>query len=194
MSGPSHPLRLMGQPEGEWTAETRAALDATVTTGRSRPLHLPSVIAHHPHHLPAYLAWAKSIALQPVLPPRAVALLALRSAWNSNSPFEWGVHVERVTIAGTLDAEEIERVGGSDLGEGWSADDSALLTAADELAATHTISADTWHELASRYDAAELVEIVLTVGHYTMLAMVANASGVRGEPEWAAFGHSETED
>jgi hypothetical protein len=31
---------------------------------------------------------------------------------------------------------------------------------------------------------------VLAVGHDTMLAMLANASGVEGEPDWPALGRA----
>ena len=68
MSEP-RPHRLPGQPPDEWSDTTRAEFDATVQTGRSRPLHLPSVIAHHPTYLSAYLTWAKAVALDAVLPP-----------------------------------------------------------------------------------------------------------------------------
>jgi hypothetical protein len=34
---------------------------------------------------------------------------------------------------------------------------------------------------------------VLTVGRYTMLAMLANASGVEGEPDWAALGRASSQ-
>ena len=33
-----------------------------------------------------------------------------------------------------------------------------------------------------------LVEIIFVVGHYTMLSMVANSTGVAGEPGWARLG------
>src|SRR5438445_715259 len=66
--------------------------------------------------------------------------------------------------------------------DGWSADDAALLRAADELQADSTVSDATWETLAARYEAGGLVEIPFVVGQYTMLSMLANAAGVEVEP------------
>jgi alkylhydroperoxidase family enzyme len=57
-----------------------------------------------------------------------------------------------------------------------------LLRAADELHTSTTVSAETWAQLATHFDPAQLVEIVMTVGQYTMLSMVANTFGVEVEP------------
>ena len=45
-------------------------------------------------------------------------------------------------------------------------------------------------DLAAHHDDGELVEIVTTVGHYTMLAMIANSAGVPPEPWWATLGEA----
>ena len=58
---------------------------------------------------------------------------------------------------------------------GWSDADRALLAAADELHAQQAIAEPTWAALASRWSAAQLVEIPFVVGQYTMLSMVAGA-------------------
>jgi alkylhydroperoxidase family enzyme len=65
---------------------------------------------------------------------------------------------------------------------GWTPQQVVLLRAADELHGTSTVSDETWAELAERFDPAQLVELGMTVGRYTMLSMVANALGVATEP------------
>jgi alkylhydroperoxidase family enzyme len=52
----------------------------------------------------------------------------------------------------------------------------------EELHRTSTVSDETWAELPERFDPAQLVELGMTVGRYTMLSMVANALGVATEP------------
>ncbi len=42
----------------------------------------------------------------------------------------------------------------------------------------------TWAALAADHDDAALIEIVFVVGHYTMLSMLANSTGVPAEPHW----------
>ena len=183
-----HPPRIPGRPPADWSDDTRRILAGTVTTGRSRPVHLPAVIAHHPTMLGPYIEWAKAVALDAVLPPRLVALVTLRSALACDSDFEWGVHADRARATDVLTAEEIGRIGQVDLDDGWDELERAVLDAVDQLAATHTIEAGTWETLVPRLDDGQLVELVVTVGHYTMLAMIANASGVVGEPDWPPLG------
>jgi alkylhydroperoxidase family enzyme len=53
-----------------------------------------------------------------------------------------------------------------------------LLRAADELCARQDLSDEVWADLRKAYAEAQLVEIPFVVGQYTMLSMVANATGV----------------
>ena len=185
----TRPVRIPGQRPDQWSDETRAVFDTTVGAGRSRPLHLPAVIAHHDALIGPYIEWAKAVALTGTLDPRPTALLALRCAWNCESAFEWGVHAERAIVAGALTAAEIERVG---LGPaaGWAEHDAALLQAADDLRAEASIGAAAWATLREHHDTEQLVEITIVVGHYTMLSMIANTAGVPAEPYWAPLGEA----
>ena len=58
---------------------------------------------------------------------------------------------------------------------GWTDADALLLRAADELHAEARLSERTWGELAHRYDEQQLIEIVMVVGHYHMVAMTLNS-------------------
>lgn len=183
-----HPLRIPGQAPADWSDETRRILDGTVTTGRSRPLHLPAVIAHHPTMLGPYIAWAKTVALEAIVAPRIVALVTLRSALACDSTFEWGVHADRARAADVLTADEVGRVGQPELDDDWGDLDRLVLDAVDQLGARSTIEPATWQGLTAHFDTEQLVELVVTVGHYTMLAMIANVSGIAGESDWPALG------
>jgi 4-carboxymuconolactone decarboxylase len=57
-----------------------------------------------------------------------------------------------------------------------------LVRAADELNTASVISDATYAELDTMFDPAQLVELVMTVGQYTMLSMVANTFEVAVEP------------
>ena len=107
------PRRIPGQTPEQWSDATRALLDGVVQTtpgDASRPVHLPSVIAHHPTFLGPYLEWAKAVALRGVLPQRTNALIALRTAWHRRSEFEWGVHANGALTRGLLTVDEIGTV------------------------------------------------------------------------------------
>jgi 4-carboxymuconolactone decarboxylase len=139
--------------------------------------HTPNLvraIAHHPDLLDPFLGFAAALATRGALPRRASELLALRAAWNCRSEFEWGHHAVYARAAGCSDAE-IEAVAVGPAAPVWSETDRALLVAADELHAQNAVTDATWAALASRWSAAQLVEIPFVVGQYTMLSMVAGA-------------------
>ena len=147
---------------------------------RTRPLEILLVFAHHPTALQTFLPWASTLALEGVLPKPDAELLALRTAWNCRSEFEWGHHVDYARAAGLTD-DEIARIPhGADV-EGWTSRQQALLRAADQLHDNTDIDDAAWAALREHLDEAQLVEVALVVGQYTMLSMVANSCGVELE-------------
>ncbi len=180
------PNRLPGLAEEEWSEEVSSLLASTLgptselegaAPGARRPLAILPVIAHQDRLLGPFLAWASAIALEGVLSRRDSELLALRVAHLCDSEFEWVHHEVYARAAGITDSEIVLVMAGPP-SAGWTAQEAALLRAADELHATTTISAGTWAVLAGHYSPAALVEIVFVVGQYTMLSMLANAAGV----------------
>jgi alkylhydroperoxidase family enzyme len=186
--------RLRPLDETEWSDEVRALLTPTISSvdaierqgagaarpPRTKPLNILLVLAHNPHLLRPFLPWATALALGGSLDRRHCELLALRAAWNSHSDFEWGHHVEYAQAFGLRD-DEIARVPAGPDAPGWSPEQVALLRAADELHASTEVSPDTWARLVELFDPAQLVEVVMTVGQYTMLSMVANTFAVEVE-------------
>ncbi len=77
--------------------------------------------------------------------------------------------------AGITDAE-IAAVARSD--GVWNPPEAALLRAADELHSDTSVDDETWAALSSHFDTPALVEVLFIVGQYTMLSMVANATGI----------------
>ena len=62
---------------------------------------------------------------------------------------------------------------------GWNPFDAALLQAVDELHDDAFIPDTTWNALAQRYNQQQLMDVVATVGQYTLLSMFLNSSGVQ---------------
>ena len=139
------------------------------------------MLAHDEPLLAPFLGWAAALAGKGALARRDSELLALRAAHRSRSEYEWVHHTEYARAAGLLDAE-IARVAAGPDAPGWSERDRLLLRAADELHATQRLTDVTWSGLRALLSPAQLVEIPLVVGHYTMLSMLANATGVPLEP------------
>ncbi len=156
--------------------EGDAAKSEAESQGENKPLNILGTIAHHPNLLEPFLGFAATLAMRGVLSRRHSELLALRAAWNCRSSFEWGHHVLYARAAGMSD-EEIARVVECADG-GWANEERDLLLAADELHAGYDLSEPTWQRLREGFSDAQLVEIPFVVGHYTMLSMVANSTGV----------------
>ena len=146
----------------------------------NRPPQILGTVAKHPGLLEPMLKFSAAIA-SGVLPRRASEILALRAAWNCRSDFEWGHHTRYGLDAG-LSQEEVDRLAGGASDVGWNVEDSALVRAADELHAAQDLSDETWLALADTWDESQLVEIPFVVGQYTMLSMVAKATGVPVDP------------
>jgi alkylhydroperoxidase family enzyme len=181
MSGQAEKQRIPPSGPAEWAPETRAILkDATPASESPNgegPPNILYTIAHHPALLPPFLAFSSALALRGVLARRDSEILALRAAWNCRSAFEWGHHVEYGKAEG-LTHEQIQAIaGGPDPGT-WEPEQRLLLRAADELHTRQDLPDELFAELLERFGHAEIVEIVFVVGQYTMLSMVANATGV----------------
>jgi 4-carboxymuconolactone decarboxylase len=148
-----------------------ALVAMTAPPGGAAPITIVA-LAHCEPLLAPFLGWAAALALEGQLPKRDHELLALRTAHNCRSRFEWQEHAAFARQAGLTD-DEIDRVAaGADAG--WERNELALLRAADELHRDTKISRATWTLLSEYYGTAELVEAVYVVGQYTMLSMVAN--------------------
>jgi alkylhydroperoxidase family enzyme len=156
--------------------ETAGLIAMTAPAGRDAPGTIV-VLGHAPDLLGPFLGWAAALALRGRLPKRDHELLAMRASHNCWSPFEWGEHADIARRAG-IDDDEIARIAAGPDAPGWSALDSALLRAADELHAAADVTDETWSTLKAHYDEGQLVEVLYVVGQYTMLSFVANAAGV----------------
>ena len=141
------------------------------------PARTMSVLARQPDLLAPFLGWAAALAMNGVVPKREHEIVALRVAWNCRSEFEWGEHAEYARAAGLTD-DEIAALAAPVDTHSWIEVEAALVRAADELCAGFSVADATWSVLAARFDAAQLVEIVMIASQYTMLSMLANAAGI----------------
>jgi alkylhydroperoxidase family enzyme len=113
----------------------------------------------------------------------------MRTAFLIGAEYEWAHHVERASKAGLTDGE-IPLIAAGPNAAGWSEESRAVLQVADELRREAFISNRTWGVLAKRYDAKQLIEIVFTVGGYTMTGLAINSFGIQTEPGYPAFPRS----
>jgi AhpD family alkylhydroperoxidase len=103
------------------------------------------------------------------LPRRETELVILRVACLRSCAYEFEHHVRLGRRAGVT-ADDVERVRVGSAAEGWTDQERLLLRAAEELITTKDLGDDLWRALAAAYDERTLIELLLLVGHYDMLA------------------------
>ncbi len=108
------------------------------------------------------------------IPARERELAVLRIGWLTQSPYEWGEHVDIGQRYG-LSRDEVARVTEGSSAAGWSEHDAAVLRGAEELLADYALSDATWQTLATSWDEAQLIEFPMMVGQYVATAFIQNS-------------------
>jgi AhpD family alkylhydroperoxidase len=103
------------------------------------------------------------------LPRRETELVILRVASVRGCDYEFEHHVRLGRRAGVT-AADVERVRAGSTADGWLEHERLLMKVADELLLTRDLSDPTWDELRTTYDERRIIELLLLVGHYDMLA------------------------
>lgn len=114
------------------------------------------------------------------LPATTREKIILRVAWNCRSRYEWAQHLQLAQKAGVPDNEILQVAQpASQLSNAYLA---ALMAACDSLCAKQAISNSAWAVLAAAHSEKELMEILVLVGHYEMVAGVLINANVPLEP------------
>jgi alkylhydroperoxidase family enzyme len=164
-------LRIRPLGESEWTEEVREIL-------QGRAANVFATLANHPKLFKRWMVFAGHVLGKSTLSPRARELLILRTGYRCRSEYEWGQHAIIAANVG-ITAEEIRRVIAGPDAPGWDAVEVLVLRAADELHDAQTIRDDTWDALSRTYDVQQMMDVVFTVGQYTLVSMALNAFGVQ---------------
>jgi 4-carboxymuconolactone decarboxylase len=176
----------------EWTGEVLDAVSAfpngrDFVLSRHRLGESPGgmnalgTMLRHPALAKAFLTFNNHISVASSLSKRIRELLILRIGWLRQAEYEFIQHLVLGARAG-LSAAELERVQLGPDAPGWDPDDAGLLRAVDELHADACISEATYARLSRKLDAAQLLDLVFTVGCYDVLAMAFKTFGVALEP------------
>lgn len=150
------------------------------TLGPGEPLHLFGTLAHHPKLLRDWLRFGGRLLMGGRLENRDRELVILRTSARCASDYEWGQHVGIARTAGLSD-EAILQCSRDDPGAPLLQGDLELLAATDEIIDSHSLSDTAWHEMSQRFDDAAMIELLMLVGEYVMLAGLLNAALVQTE-------------
>jgi alkylhydroperoxidase family enzyme len=166
------------------TRETGLLVQAfAMLAGRVTGTEPPAVFLTLGRHRRLFWGWLLfAAALMPGgrLPRRETELVILRVATLRGSAYELTQH-RRIARRAGLAPDDVTRVADGPSGAAWSARDRLLLRGADTLVADGDLPDDLWAELRAELSPAEVIELVMLVGHYAMLATTLNT--LRVEPD-----------
>jgi AhpD family alkylhydroperoxidase len=114
------------------------------------------------------------------LPRRETELVILRTAHLRDCRYEFDHHRHLAKRAGVTEVE-VDRLMTDPTSGEWSDRERALLAACDELHERGDLSDATWQALFEHFDDRLLIEVLMLIGHYQMLAGVISA--LRIEPD-----------
>jgi alkylhydroperoxidase family enzyme len=166
--------------------ETDRALHRWMPPGVTHePLMLFKVLERHPELASRMRALGAGLLVHGRLGAADRELVIARVCARSRCAYEWGVHMATYAEVAQLTPRQVELTAtGAPDDAAWSARQSALLRAVDELHATARLSEDAWSGLRDHLDEPEALELLVLAGWYRAIAYVAN--GVEIEPEpWA---------
>lgn len=135
-------------------------------------------IVRHPDLMRRWLPLVNHVLFKSSLSARAREILILRTGWLCRSRYEWAQHIHAARRLGFTDLD----IGAIAAGAGLTAAEDLLLRAADQLHGASGIDQQLWELLSRCYEQQQLMDIVFTVGQYTLVAMALNSFGV--ELDW----------
>jgi 4-carboxymuconolactone decarboxylase len=185
--------RIPPLPAHEWSSGVRALLTADLGDGsplgarQLAELNLCTTLARHERTFSSLMRLGRGLIMGAALTFDDRELLILRTAWNCQSAYEWGEHVQ-ISIAGGVERAIVLRVPAGPDVPGWDQRQRLLIRAADELHVSARIEDATWGALAQTMDEEALIEVPLVVGYYHLIAFALGAlaiqpqAGLRGLP------------
>jgi AhpD family alkylhydroperoxidase len=139
-----------------------------LVTGTTPP-NLFLTLGRHRRLFHGWLRYAGRLMPGGSLPRRETELVILRVADRLGCVYEFDHHVQLGRRVG-VSAADVERVTGSTGEDGWSPRETAILSAVDALLTSEDLDDEEWQQVSAHLGDRELIELVLLVGHYRMLA------------------------
>jgi len=180
---PNQP-RIAPLADGDLSEVQRELLSQASAPG-SQAANIFTTLARAPGLFRRWLPFGGKL-LAGKLPQRDRELAILRVGWRCDAVYEWGQHAAIGRAVG-LTSDDLRRVQAGPDVAGWTDIEAAVLRAADECHDDACVSDVTWATLADHYDEAQLIELVMLIGHYHLVSFTLNSLGVQREPGVVGF-------
>jgi alkylhydroperoxidase family enzyme len=161
-------------PEQRTTAAAQIRPDGTI-------FNLYATLINHPKLYAPRARFGSYLQRDSMLDSETRELAIMRTAYNINAAYEWAHHVEYAKTAGLTDSQ-IADIARGPAASGWDERQRAVLRAADELRREAFVTDATWNTLGKYYDMKRRIEIVYTIGGYSMTGLAINSFGIQTEP------------
>jgi alkylhydroperoxidase family enzyme len=173
--------RIRYADPGELEARDREALLSLP------PLGIFRILAHAQSSFRPYLRFAAAILAHQTLDPRLRELAILRVAKLADARYEWVQHVPVAMDAGVT-KEQIEALESNapTTSECFTDIDSAVLEFTTATVASPHVGDATFARLRSHLSEREIVELLLAIGSYLMLARVMTVLELELDPAMGA--------
>ena len=165
------------EPISEFEGEL-AEIMATALTHDGRPLNIFGTLGKHPKLLKRFNLLGGFLLNKGQVPARERELVILRVGANARAEYEFGQHTVIGRDCGLTD-DEIAALTREPDAHPWSDDDRALIALADDLHADDCVTDSTWAALTTRWDDAQLVELLIVAGFYRLVSGFLNSTGVQ---------------
>jgi alkylhydroperoxidase family enzyme len=156
------------------------------TEVRSGVALLLRTLANNPRLVKRFNVLAGGLVAKGSVSDRARELVILRTAYRCQSIFEFGQHTV-IGMAAGVTLDEVHRITQPLEEAGFNADDNALLQMVDDLADFNCTTDETWDALSTRWSDAQMIELLMLSGFYSMIAGIVNSVRVEQEsdvPGW----------
>lgn len=155
------------------------------------PIALFRVVARRPALADAMTAWGGYyLSSKSALSARLREIIINRTTALCGADYEWGVHIALFADKVGLTAGQVRSLAvGRHSDPCWvDAAERAVLSAVDELHATHDLSDDTWALVVGETDEQTALELVLICGWYHAISFAVKALRLPPEPDTPSIG------
>ena len=167
-------------PRSERTEAQRELLARVDVGGPLGEANIFTTLVRAPDLFRRWLPFGGAL-LRGTLPARDRELLILRTAVNCEAPYEWGQHVRLGRLAGLTDAEIARGRRRARRDRGGGPTTRCCSRSPTSSTRPTALSDARFDALAARYDEVQLIEVLMVVGHYHLLAMTLNALRVAND-------------
>lgn len=141
------------------------------------PLNIYRMLCHAPTFFPGWMDLGRAVLYEAQLPARLRELAILRVGHLCRSPYELHQH-RKIALAVGLSPEQVDAVASDPSGPLFDDLDQAVLVATDQLVHDVRIDDARFAALRSLLGDQQVMELIISVGFYMMVARVIENSGV----------------